>query len=141
MAGKLDLFVVICRPDVPFNDRTYIRTNLPYVVYTKPEKAARSPAAATYGEDHRLYNSYYNFSLWACMQAGHGVVQVQCKVDALVSFRQTANERATRRRAAVLKSESCVRYGPVASSFVAENAYRADVHIHHKSSTNLPKSY
>ena len=75
------------------------------------------------------------------MQAGHGVVQVQCKVDALVSFRQTANERATRRRAAVLESESCVRYGPVASSFVAENAYRADVHIHHKSSTNLPKSY
>ena len=65
--------------------RTYVQ-NLPYVVYTKPEKAPRSPA--TYGEDHRLYNSYYNFSLWACMQAGHGVVvQVQCKVDALVSFR------------------------------------------------------
>ena len=39
----------------------------------------------------------------------------------------------------MLKSESCVRYGPVASSFVAENAYCADVHIHHKSSTNLPK--
>jgi hypothetical protein len=88
LAGNLlDLFVVICRPDVPFNDRTYIRTNLPYVVYTKPEKAARLPAAAKYAEDHRLYNSYYNFSLWACMQAGHGVVQVQCKVDALVSFR------------------------------------------------------
>ena len=58
----------------------------------------------------------------------------------MLAFAQTANERATRRRhRSMLKSESCVRYGPVASSFVAENAYCADVHIHHKSSTNLPK--